>query len=117
MGLVLSEIGTDNKINVSQDDLQKAVIAEAQKYPGQEAQVFEFYQKNKNALDSLRAPFFEEKVVDYIIELADVTEKKVSIDELTNDDDEVVPKTAKKAKTSTDRKSQPAKKKTATTKK
>ncbi len=102
LGLVLSEIGTEAKIQIGQDDLQKAVIAEAQKYPGQEAQVFEFYQKNKNALDSLKAPLFEEKVVDYIVELADVTEKSVSIDELTKEDDELPAK--KKA---------PAKKKTA----
>lgn len=88
LGLVLSEIGTANKVTISNQDLQQAVMAEARKYPGQEAQVFEFYQKNKNALDSLRAPLFEEKTVDFILELAEVTEKKVSIDELTKDDDE-----------------------------
>lgn len=112
LGLVLSQIGETNKIGVTQDDLQKAVIAEAQKYPGQEAQVFEFYQKNKNALDSLRAPIFEEKVVDYIVELADVTEKKTSVEDLTADDDAV----ADTAKKSTTKKKAPAKKK-ATTKK
>jgi trigger factor len=84
-------------------------MAEAQKYPGQEAQVFEFYQKNKQALDSLRAPIFEEKVVDYIIELADVTEKKVSLEELTADEDEAPAKPKKKAAT----KKAPAKKKEA----
>lgn len=105
LGLVLSQIGETNKIGVTQDDLQKAVIAEAQKYPGQEAQVFEFYQKNKNALDSLRAPIFEEKVVDYIVELADVTEKKMSVEDLTKDDEaEAKPAAEKKA---------PAKKKAA----
>jgi len=105
LGLVLSQIGEANKIGVTQDDLQKAVIAEAQKYPGQEAQVFEFYQKNKNALDSLRAPIFEEKVVDYIVELADVTEKKMSVEDLTADDEaESKPAAKKKA---------PAKKKAA----
>jgi trigger factor len=112
LGLVLSEIGSTNKITVEQADLQKAVMAEAQKYPGQEAQVFEFYQKNKNALDSLRAPIFEEKVVDYIIELADVTEKKVSLEELTADEDEVPAKPKKKAAT----KKAPAKKKAETKK-
>ena len=97
LGLVLSEIGTQNKITVNQEDLQKAVIAEARKYPGQEAQVFEFYQKNKNALDSLRAPIFGEKVVDYIVALADVTEKKMSVADLTKDDDEEAPAKPKKA--------------------
>jgi trigger factor len=108
LGLVLSEIGTEQKIQITQDDLQKAVVAEAQKYPGQEGQVFEFYQKNKNALDSLKAPLFEEKVVDYIIELADVTEKSVSIDELTKEDDEMPTKKKPAAK-----KKAPAKKKAA----
>ena len=108
LGLVLSEIGTQQKINITQEDLQKAVIAEAQKYPGQEAQVFEFYQKNKNALDSLRAPLFEEKVVDYIVELAEVKEEKVSVDDLTADDESVLP-SKKKAAT---KKKTPAKKKT-----
>jgi len=107
LGLVLSEIGTENKITVEQADLQKAVMTEAQKYPGQEAQVFEYYQKNKQALDSLRAPVFEEKVVDFIVELADVSEKKVSLDELTKEDDEAP---AKKKKTA---KKAPTKKKTA----
>lgn len=106
LGLVLSEIGTEAKIQIGQDDLQKAVIAEAQKYPGQEAQVFEFYQKNKNALDSLKAPLFEEKVVDYIVELADVTEKSVSVEELTKEDDELPAKKKPAAK-----KKAPAKKK------
>jgi trigger factor len=98
LGLVLSKIGEDNKIQVNQQDLQTAVINEAKKYPGQEAQVFEFYQKNRNALESLRAPIFEEKVVDMIVELADVTEKKVSVDELTAEEDEVISETAKKSK-------------------
>ena len=103
LGLVLSQIGEQNDIKVTQDDLQKAVIAEAQKYPGQEAQVFEFYQKNKNALDSLRAPIFEEKTVDFIVELAKVTEKKMSVDELTADDD-AISETAKKSKATTKKK-------------
>ena len=97
LGLVLSEIGTENKITVNQDDLQKAVIAEARKYPGQEAQVFEYFQKNKNALDSLRAPIFEEKVVDFIFDQSDITEKKVSVDELTAEDDNMFPSKKKAA--------------------
>lgn len=98
LGLVLSQIGTDNKIQVADKDLQQAVIAEARKYPGQEAQVFEFYQKNRNALESLRAPLFEEKVVDFILEMADVKEKKVSVEELTAQDDDEIPSRKKAAK-------------------
>lgn len=104
LGLILSDIGTENKIQISNQELQAAVISEAQKYPGQEAQVFEYYQKNPQVLDSLRAPLFEEKVVDFILELADVKEKKVDVDALTADDLDDMP--AKKEK------KKPAKKKT-----
>lgn len=84
LGLILSEIGTENKITVSDQELQRAVIAEASKFRGQERQVFDFYSKNRQALEGLRAPLFEEKVVDYILELAELTEKEVSPDELMN---------------------------------
>ena len=97
LGLVLSEIGRNNNIQVSDAELQQAVIREAQKFPGQEKQVFDFYSKNRNALESLRAPLFEEKTVDFILELAEIKEKKVSVDELTAEDDESeAPKKAKK---------------------
>ena len=112
LGLVLSEIGTQNKITVNQQDLQQAVIAEAQKYPGQEAQVFDYYQKNKNALDSLRAPIFEEKTVDHLLEQVTVEDKTVTAEELlasANDDEgEEAPKKEAKKKA-------PAKKKAAKT--
>jgi len=88
LGMVLSEIGNKNNIQISDQELQRAVIAEAQKYPGQEAQVFEFFRSNKQALDSLRAPVFEDKVVDFILELAEVTEKPVSVEELAGDNEE-----------------------------
>jgi trigger factor len=82
LGLILSEIGNQNKITVSDPELQRAVITEAQKYPGQEKAVFDYYSKNRNALESLRAPLFEDKVCDYILELASVTEKSTSAKEL-----------------------------------
>ena len=90
LGLVLSEIGTKNNIKVSDIELQKAVIAEAQRYPGQERDVFDYFSKNRGALETLRAPLFEQKVVDYILELADVSEKTVSGEELLKalDEDE-----------------------------
>ncbi len=84
LGLILSQIGNQNKISVSDAELQRAVIQQAQQFRGQERQVFDFYSKNRNALESLRAPLFEEKVVDYIIALANVTDKEVSGDELVN---------------------------------
>ena len=82
LGLLLSEIGTANGVDVTREEIDRRVIEEARRYPGQEQQVFEFYQKNEEARMQLRAPIFEEKVVDYIIEQADVTEKEVKLDEL-----------------------------------
>ncbi len=68
--------------------LQRAVISEAQKYPGQEKEVFDFYQKNPKCFERLRAPLFEDKVVDFIFDKADVTEKEVSVEELMKEDEE-----------------------------
>jgi trigger factor len=88
LGLILSEVGRANNITVSDQELQRAVITEAQRFPGQEADVFNYYSKNRQALESLRAPVFEDKVVDYIITQADVSEKTVTLDELTAEDEE-----------------------------
>ncbi len=88
LGLVLSEIGRANNIQVNDQELQRAVINEARKYPGQEAVVFEYYRKNRNALEALRAPVFEEKVVDFITQLASIEESTVSLDELTAEEEE-----------------------------
>ncbi|MEX2202304.1 MAG: trigger factor [Dongiaceae bacterium] len=78
LGLLLSEVGRVNNIEVSQEDLTRAVMAEARQYPGQEKQVVEYYQKQPQALAQLHAPIYEDKVVDYIIELAAVKERKLS---------------------------------------
>lgn len=87
LGLLLSEIGQKSNVQITQEDLNHAVLNEARRYPGQEHLVFQYYQKNADALQSLRAPIFEEKVVDYILELAKVEEKKVSPEELRADPD------------------------------
>jgi trigger factor len=89
LGLILSEVGNANKVSVNDKEIQRAVIAEAQKYPGYEKQVFEYYQKNRGALDMLRAPIFEEKVVELIFKEAAITDKEVSIEELTKEDDDL----------------------------
>ena len=86
LGLVLAEIGQKQEISISNEELQGAMIAEARRYPGQEQQVIEFYQKNPNAIAQLRAPIFEEKVVDLIIEKAKVTDKAVKEDVLFEED-------------------------------
>ena len=88
LGLLLTEVGRRNDINVTQEDLNRALMEEARRYPGQEAQVIEHYRSNPQLLETLRAPLFEDKVVDFILELADVTEKSVTVEELTSDPDE-----------------------------
>jgi trigger factor len=82
LGLVLAEIGRLNSLDLTQEELGRAVAAEARRYPGQEQQVFEFYQKNPQALAQLRAPLYEDKVVDFIVAMAKVEDKTVSRDEL-----------------------------------
>ncbi len=87
LGLLLSEIGRQNELTVNQDDLNRAMAEQARRFPGQEAQVMQFYQQNPQAMQELQAPIFEEKVVDYIIELAKVTERSVTSEELLADPD------------------------------
>ncbi len=82
LGLLLAEIANENKITLTQDDLTKAVMQEARRYPGQEKIVFEYYQKNPQALDALKAPLFEEKVVDHILTVVKINEENLSADEL-----------------------------------
>ncbi|MBD8875742.1 trigger factor [Roseibium polysiphoniae] len=82
LGLVLSEIGEKNEIQVSDEEMQRALYDRVRQFPGQEQQVFEFYKNNQQALASLRAPIYEEKVVDYMLELANVTDKTVTKEEL-----------------------------------
>ena len=88
LGLVLAEIGEKNKITVTDEEMNRAVMEHVRQFPGQEQQVWDYYRKNPQALASLRAPIYEEKVVDFLLELADVTEKKVAREELYKDDGE-----------------------------
>lgn len=83
LGLVIGEIGDKNKIQVSQDELRRALVEQARRYPGQEKFVYEYYEKTPGALAQLRAPLFEDKVVDYLIEQVKPTDKTVSKEELT----------------------------------
>jgi trigger factor len=87
LGLVLAEMGQKEEVQISNEELQQAMVAEARRYPGQEQQVIEFYQKNPQAIAQLRAPIYEEKVVDLIIEKATVKDKKVDKDELYKEDE------------------------------
>ncbi|PIE13151.1 MAG: trigger factor [Rhodobacterales bacterium] len=82
LGLLLAELGQKAKVEVSDAEMQQAVMEQARQYPGQEREFFEFVQQNPQMQQQLRAPLFEEKVIDYIVELADVSEKEISKDEL-----------------------------------
>jgi trigger factor len=82
LGLLLAEVGNKHEISVPEQEMQRALFAQARQYPGQERQFIEFVQKNPQALQQIRAPLFEDRVVDFILELAQVTEKTVGKDEL-----------------------------------
>ena len=82
LGLLLAELGRKNEITISDQEMQQSVFEEARKYPGQEKEFFEFVQKNEEIQQQLRAPLFEDKVVNFVFELSTITEKKVSKDEL-----------------------------------
>jgi trigger factor len=88
LGLVLGEIGEKNKITVTEDELTRAVTEQARQFPGQEQRVWDYYRQNPQAVAGLRAPIYEEKVVDFLLELAEVTEKKVPHGDLYKEDDE-----------------------------
>jgi trigger factor len=88
LGLVLAEIGEKNTITVTDDELNRAVMEQARQFPGREQQVWDFYRKTPTAVAGLRAPIFEEKVVDFLLELGEVTEKKVSREELYKEEEE-----------------------------
>ncbi len=82
LGLLLAEVGRSNNITVTQDELNQAITREARRHPGYERQVLDFYRQNSDAVANLRAPIFEDKVVDFIVELAKVQERKISPQEL-----------------------------------
>jgi len=87
LGLVLAEIGDKNNIKVTDEELTRAIVEQARQYPGREQEVWDHYRKNPGAVATLRAPIFEEKVVDFIVELAKVTDKPVSREELFREDE------------------------------
>jgi trigger factor len=86
LGLVLAEIGEKAEVKIADDELTQALIARARNFPGQEKQVFEYYRKNPQALAELRAPLFEEKVIQHILAGVSVTDKSVTREELTREE-------------------------------
>jgi len=100
LGLLLSEIGRKNNIKVEEEDTRKAMMQEIQKYPGQEKQVMDYFKNNPEAQQQLSGPIFEDKIIDFILELANVKEKTVSVEELYKTDELDLKKEAAKAKKS-----------------
>ena len=90
LGLVLAEIGEKNTITVTDEELNRAVMEQTRRFAGQEQRVWDYYRQNPQAVAALRAPIYEEKVVDFLLELAEVTEKKVSREELYKEDESAV---------------------------
>lgn len=103
LGLLLAEIGRQEKVVVSNEELAQSLFATARKYPGQERQVIDYYRSNENAMASLRAPIFENKVIEFILSKAKVSDKEISIEEIQKlasmeDELDAKPKKAAKAK-------------------
>ena len=88
LGLLLSEVGQDAKVTIKPEDINVAIMNEAKKYPGQEQMVLDYYLKNKQAVEALKAPIFEEKIIDHVISIVKLNEKKVSVEELYKFDEE-----------------------------
>jgi trigger factor len=115
LGLLMSEVGRVNNVEISQEDLNKQMMAEARNHPGREQEVFEYFKNNPQAMEQLSAPVYEEKVVDFILEKAKVTDKKATMDDLikaleTDGDDKPKAKSKAKAKAKPKAKAKTAKK-------
>lgn len=95
LGLVLADIGKRNNIVVSDQEVSRAIQAQARNYPGQEAQIFEMYQRNPGMVAQVRAPLFEEKVVDYVLELVNTTNETVDRETLFAEEAPLAVKSAK----------------------
>ena len=87
LGLILSDIGQKNQLKVEQHELNVVIAEQARRYLGQEQKVFDFFRKNPSALEHLRAPLYEDKVVDFILQLASVSERQVTAEELMAEPD------------------------------
>ena len=108
-GLLIAEIGNQNNIQLEDNDINKALQTEMQKYPGQEKEILDYYQKNQDAIRQLTAPVFEDKVIDFILEKVDLKDVKVSREDLFDSGmkEESKSKKKTKSKATSDKKSKP----------
>lgn len=116
LGLLLSEVGNTAKILLNSEDINNAIMNEARRYPGQEKAVFEYYARNKEAVEALKAPAYEEKIIDYILGQAKVADTEISVAELYNFDENSQPVKTSKAKKSESEEKAPTKAKKTTKK-
>ena len=91
LGLLVTEIGRENNIEVTEEDTRRAVLEEARRYPGQEQMVLEYFQKNPQAMQQIAGPIFEDKVIDFILEMAKVTDVTIDTDTLYDAPEEAAP--------------------------
>ena len=112
LGILLAEVGTRNKIQISRDEISRAVMQQANQYPGQERQIFEFYQKNPSRIEDLRGPILEEKAVDFILSKAKFSDIKTPLAELIDigDEEETEKKPSKSGKSANSSKTKSKKK-------
>jgi len=88
LGLLLAEVGRNHNISVTPEEINRALTERARQFPGQERRVIEYYRNHPEAIDQLRAPMFEDKVIDFILERAEVTERRVPVSELLTDEED-----------------------------
>ncbi|MGH7124027.1 MAG: trigger factor [Stellaceae bacterium] len=111
LGLLLAEVGRNHNISVTPDEINRSLMDRARQFPGQERRVLEYYRSHPEAIDQIRAPMFEDKVIDFILERAEVTERRVPVAELLKDDEEEAeakPKTEAESKAEAKPKAQEA---------
>ncbi|MAH84941.1 MAG: trigger factor [Rhodospirillaceae bacterium TMED8] len=116
LGLLLAEVGRQNDIQIAQEDINRAIMEEARRYPGQEDKILDFYKQNPKAMENVTAPIYEEKVVDFIMELADVRDTKVPLSKFIEtlekdreDEEKEVKKSTRTKKSGSKKKQVPAK--------
>ena len=98
LALLLSEVGRENEISVDKEELNRAIVDQARRFPGREKEVADYFGSTPEALSSIHAPIFEDKVIDFIVEMADVSEKVVSLDDLYSSPEDLDEKSVVKSK-------------------
>ena len=110
LGLLLAEVGSVNKIQITREELTRAIMEQASQYPGQENKIIDFYRKNPERVEELRGPILEEKAVDFVLNSVSFTDHKVTLDDLAEDDLDDSDETAESSKDAKSKSAKAAKK-------